>query len=101
MFRSSGGVDYLENYIAVDTLVKINKVYLNANMILTELNRDATVLDGYGMYSKQGKKLIVSIMSEYELMILKRRIPEIDENAFIFIHPNISVVGNFEKRLSK
>ena len=36
VFRSSGGVDYLENYIAIDTLVKINKVYLNANMILTE-----------------------------------------------------------------
>lgn len=87
------------NSVSVNILS--NKDEEIANMILTELNRDATVLDGYGMYSKQGKKLIVSIMSEYELMILKRRIPEIDENAFIFIHPNISVVGNFEKRLSK
>lgn len=70
-------------------------------MIVEELNKDATILDGVGVYSQQEKKLIISIMSKYELNILKKNIKEIDKDAFIFIHPNITVVGNFEKRLSK
>lgn len=36
MFRNSTGVDYLENYMAIDTLVKINKIYINATNTLTE-----------------------------------------------------------------
>lgn len=34
--RNGSGVDYLENYIAIDSLLKINKVYLNANIIFSE-----------------------------------------------------------------
>ena len=70
-------------------------------VILQEINRDSTILEGIGAYSKQGKKLIISIMSEYEFKILEKKIKDVDENAFIFVHPNISVIGNYEKRLSK
>ena len=70
------------------------------SFIIDELKRDVTILDGTGGYSNKDKKLLISIMSEYELNELEKRVRVIDENAFIFIHPNVTILGNFEKRVS-
>lgn len=72
-----------------------------SDFILTDINRDATIINSTGAYSNKDRQLVISIMSEYELKILEKRVKEIDKDAFIFIHPNISVMGNYEKRLSK
>ena len=72
-----------------------------SDVIIKELNRSATILEGIGAYSNSSKKMIVSIMSEYELKKLKAAVKKEDPNAFIFIHPNITVIGDFEKRLNK
>lgn len=72
-----------------------------SDFILNEINRDATILNSVGAYSNKDRQLVISIMSEYELKILEKKVREMDENAFIFVHPNISVIGNYEKRLSK
>ena len=86
------------NNVSVNILSeKYNEI---SKIILKDLNRDATILEGIGAYSNKEKKLIVSIMSQYELNILKRKVQEIDSNAFIFIQPHISIFGNFEKRLT-
>ena len=69
--------------------------------IVDTLNRDATILQGVGGYSQKDKYVIVSIMSEYELNELKRDILNIDKNAFIYITSRVSIIGNFEKRLSR
>lgn len=71
-----------------------------SEMILHEINRDATIIECVGAYSDETKKMVVSVMSEYELRILKRRISEIDPKSFVFINPHVSVLGNYEKRLS-
>ena len=72
-----------------------------SDIIIKDLNRSATILEGIGAYSNDSKKMIVSIMSEYELKKLKSMVKKEDPNAFIFIHPNITVIGDFEKRLNK
>jgi uncharacterized membrane-anchored protein YitT (DUF2179 family) len=71
-----------------------------AHMILEELNRTATIVECVGAYTETEQKMVISVMSEYELRILKRRITEIDSKAFVFINPHVSVLGKFEKRLS-
>lgn len=81
--------------ILSDKVEEINDVILN------ELDRASTVLDGVGAYSHEKKNLIICILSQYELDVLEKRVKEIDSSAFIFIHPNVSVLGNFEKRLAK
>lgn len=79
-----------------------SKKYSEINdFIVNTLNRDATILNSEGAYSHKNRQLVISIMSEYELKILEKKVREIDEHAFIFVHPNISVMGNYEKRLSK
>lgn len=69
--------------------------------ILTTLNRDATEITGTGAYSKADKKMIIAVMSEYELTLLERDIKNVDSKAFIFIQRNASIIGNFEKRFSQ
>jgi uncharacterized membrane-anchored protein YitT (DUF2179 family) len=86
------------NCVTVNILSK--KYQDVAHMILTEINRAATIIECVGAYTEEEKKMVVSVMSEYELRILKRRITEIDDRAFVFINPHVTVMGNFEKRLS-
>lgn len=87
------------NNVSVNILsTKYNEI---SELILKEINRGSTIIQATGGYSRQDKKVIISIMSEYELKILEKKIKDIDEDAFIFVHPNISVYGNYEKRLSK
>ena len=72
-----------------------------SKMIIKEINRSTTILSGIGGYTKDKKYMIVSIMSEYELGKCKEFIHEIDDNAFVFVSNDISVIGNYEKRLNK
>jgi len=71
-----------------------------SQFIMNELDRGCTILHGEGAWSGQERLLVISIMSEYELSILKKETARIAPEAFIFIHPNIGVSGDFEKRVA-
>ena len=94
----------VDRYHKQNNLVSVNIVSPGyreiADYIMGELNRSCTILEGTGGYSKETKKLLIAIISEYELDFLKKEVNRIDPNAFLFIHPNIDVMGDFEKRLS-
>ncbi len=72
-----------------------------SNWVMKELNRDTTVIKGVGSYSGREKEMIVCVMSEYEYGRLKRHIKELDPTAFAYVNPSASVLGRFEKRLSR
>lgn len=69
--------------------------------LVNVIGRDATVSTCIGSYSHEERHIVLSIMSKYELQLAKREIKKIDPNAFIFINDDVSVIGEFEKRLSK
>lgn len=69
--------------------------------IVNVIDRDATVSTCIGSYSHEERHVVLSIMSKYELQLAKREIKKIDPNAFIFINDDVTVIGDFEKRLSK
>ncbi|MGN1202516.1 MAG: DUF2179 domain-containing protein, partial [Eubacterium sp.] len=39
-------------------------------------------------------------LSKSESLILKKEIQDFDPDAFVFIHDNIEVIGNFKMRLN-
>ena len=63
------------------------------------INRDSSIIDAVGSYSGQEKKMIVAVMSQYEYEKFRREVDKLDDKAFIYVNPEVSVLGNFEKRL--
>lgn len=70
------------------------------NFINKELDRGATLVDGTGAWSGQPCKVVVAVLSEYELGLLNKEAEKVDPDAFIFSNPRTEVLGEFEKRLS-
>ena len=68
--------------------------------ITDDLDRGATIMDGRGAWSGKGCKVVLTVMSEYELGLLEKEAEKTDPDAFIFSSPGTSVFGEFEKRLS-
>ena len=81
------------------------KEYLNQARTLDQrinvkLDRGATVIDAKGAWSGKPCKVVIAVLSEYELGLLEKEAETIDPAAFIFSNPRTSVFGEFEKRLS-
>ena len=69
------------------------------SIILTRINRGFSYWRGCGGFSDDENNIIYVVLSKYELPQLRKYIVSIDPSAFISIKHNISVIGNFEKRL--
>ena len=67
--------------------------------IRNELNREATIWEGIGLYQEDKTYVCYAVLSRYELLRLERNLKEIDEEAFLIKDEDIKVNGNFEKKL--
>ena len=85
---------------AVTVDIFTNKDREIGDWIRDNLDRSATVFTGTGAYSGAERKLLISVMSEYEYHRLKHALPELDPTAFANVYPSTAVLGEFEKRLS-
>ncbi|MDQ0246899.1 uncharacterized membrane-anchored protein YitT (DUF2179 family) [Bacillus fengqiuensis] len=65
--------------------------------LLTNLVRGVTVMDGEGAYSSQSRKILMTVISRYELVDVKPLIHEVDPNAFVNITETVEVVGLFRR----
>lgn len=70
------------------------------NDIMTVLNRGLTYWDGCGGYTDKETDVLITAISKYEIHMLQKVVRENDPKAFLIINQNISIMGNFEKRLS-
>lgn len=68
--------------------------------IMSKLNRGVTYWNGYGGYTNKETTILITAISKYEIMSLRRIIRENDPSAFIIFNQNLTILGNFEKRLS-
>lgn len=68
-------------------------------LITRELVRGATCWKGEGAFTGEETNIIYTAVSKYEVSKLVKRIKEIDEKAFVVIQEDLSIAGNFEKRL--
>lgn len=67
--------------------------------IMKEMGRGVTRWNGEGAYTGEDTKILVTVISKYEIGQLKRIVLEKDSQAFIIFNEGLNVTGNFEKRL--
>ncbi|MBO5313085.1 MAG: YitT family protein [Clostridia bacterium] len=75
-------------FIIVTTKVEIVSEYIN-----TALNRGATVSDCTGSFTKENKKMIITVLNRTQAGLLKKFLKENDPNAFSIITNSSDIVG--------
>lgn len=64
------------------------------DIIINDLNRGGTFLQGNGMYNFREKQIIFTVMNRREVAILKSHIRRIDPGAFITVTEGNEILGN-------
>lgn len=65
--------------------------------LLNNLIRGITVMDGEGAYTKSRRKVLMTVITRYELVEVKKLIQEIDNVAFVNITETVEVMGMFRR----
>jgi len=65
--------------------------------VLDELGRGATYLEGSGAFTDSQMKILMCVITRFELTDLKRLVREVDPNAFTVILDASDVVGRFDR----
>lgn len=65
-----------------------------AKLIMTEMNRGATIIESYGAYTNERKPTILCAVRQNEYFKVKRIIHSIDDKAFIIISSANEIVGS-------
>ncbi len=65
--------------------------------LLDNVYRGVTVFDGMGGYTNQQRKILMTVISRYELGEVKSLISKIDPTAFVNITETVEVMGLFHK----
>lgn len=72
-----------------------------AEVILRDLNRGMTYLNGEGAYTQKERKVILTAIKKHQLAELKRLVSEIDPDAFVIVQEAHQVLGDGFSRYSK
>lgn len=64
-----------------------------AEIIIRELGRGVTMLNGAGAWSKSEKTVLLCAFKKRQIVTLKRRVQEIDPNAFLIVCEAYEVLG--------
>ena len=68
-------------------------------MIIETQHRGVTYWNGVGAYTNSQMEVLVSVVSKYEIPRLRKRIKDLDPQAFIIVSKQLEVTGGYEKRL--
>jgi uncharacterized membrane-anchored protein YitT (DUF2179 family) len=71
------------------------------DIIINELNRGGTILDGHGMFNMADRKVIFTVVSRRELIILEEFIHQIDPKAFLTVIDASEILGEGFKSLKE
>ncbi len=69
--------------------------------ILAKLDRGATFLKGQGSYSRQDKKVVLTVVKKRQLAELKELVMERDQKAFVIVQEAHQVLGDGFSRYSR
>lgn len=71
------------------------------DFVMKDLDRDVTTWEATGAHDESKTYISYVALSKYELERLERHIPELDKSAFLVKDDNVSVYGNYKKKLTK
>lgn len=98
IFVSGKVIDMLHTrHIKLTLMIITTQGELMRQRLLDELYRGVTVLDVEGGYSHKKRKMLMMVISHYELSDVKRVIREADPTAFVNIVQTREVMGLFYK----
>jgi len=91
----------------VDTIhtsnIKLTLMIITSNgedvkqQLLTRLHRGITMMDAKGGYSGEGRKVLITVITRYQLAEVKSLIKEVDAKAFVNILQTTEVIGMFDR----
>lgn len=84
--------------IMMQTLI-ITKTEDLAEHIMEKTHRGVTEWTGDGAYTNEGVHILITVVSKYEMIMVKRVVHEYDSHAFVTYTQLSSLDGNFQKRL--
>ncbi|GAA0595067.1 YitT family protein [Virgibacillus siamensis] len=67
------------------------------NELIGNLIRGITIMSGYGAYSNNENKVLYTVITRYELALVKSLIKNVDPKAFVSVSETSEVIGNFRK----
>ena len=85
------------NHIKLTLMIVTKKSDEMKTKLLTNLYRGITVMDGEGAYSGEKSKVMMTVITRYQLTDVKTMIKEVDPNAFVNITETAEVMGMFHK----
>jgi uncharacterized membrane-anchored protein YitT (DUF2179 family) len=62
--------------------------------IIEKLHRGATRVHGEGVYTHQGKEVLLTVVSRHEAVLLRNYVKETDPGAFLIITSSTEIIGN-------
>lgn len=68
------------------------------DQLLAKLYRGITMIDGEGAYSKEPRKVLITVITRYELDEVKSVVKATDPRAFVNITETIEVIGFFHRK---
>lgn len=86
------------NYSKSFTIIS-DKSEVISEVIMDELERGATILKGYGAYTKNDKNIILVVVSRKQVITLKKLVKSIDPYAFVIISDIHEALGDGFKKI--
>ena len=88
---------HLQNVMV--TMLIISKSEAMEQLVFRYAGRGVTKWTGVGAYSNEPSDLLLTVVSKKEALHLRKILREEDPNSFIIMDEDVSVAGNFQKRL--
>ena len=85
------------NHIKLTMQIVTSKGELIREDLLKNIYRGITITEGYGGYSKEKMDVLMTVVTRYEMLQVKKIVRNHDENAFINIFETVEVDGAFAK----
>lgn len=96
LYVSSKVIDFVQegfSFSKAALIISAEKSDIISQGILDELGRGATLLEGRGAYSGEGKEIILCVVSQAQVSRLKKIVQEADPEAFVIVSNVGEVLG--------
>ncbi len=89
------------SHIKLTLMIITNKGEEVKQQLLEKLHRGVTIIDAKGAYSGEGRKVLITVITRYQLADVKSTIKETDPKSFVNILQTTEVIGMFDRGTSK